>query len=368
MKLKSYFSKITYIIKEEGINVFLKRSLRYVVYILNRKLRDFSEDIDKWNAIKGRFPGKRAFIIGNGPSLNKLPLHLLANEHVICFNRFDLMLERLGWKPFAYAAIDDLVLSDVPEVANYMATQAEYAFFPDLHPSAKIGKNFKKAIPPRDNIYWLHLGDIGFNDNLPNCGINKTVANVAVQILVFMGFSEIYFIGVDLDYQVTSSMIKENERDLKSEEDDDPNHFDPRYFGKGRKFHHPRMKETFEKFDEAAVFLKAKNVKGFNAGIGGKLESFERVEFNSLFNYSNKEILQFMVGHLIDEIVSEDLIECFPKAVKISSFDDWDDDNDEIICTDEMGPSIIPKKVIDYFPLGPYKGEYLFLSKKKYSK
>tara|TARA_R110000868_G_scaffold383578_12_gene650750 strand:- start:2258 stop:3361 length:1104 start_codon:yes stop_codon:yes gene_type:complete len=367
MRLKSYIKKVLYIVKEEGPKVLISRIARYIVYSLNRKFGNFQEDIAKWESLKNQYEGKRAFIIGNGPSLNKLPLHLLQNEYTICFNRFDLMLERLSWTPFAYSVIDDLVLTDVPEIANKMAAKVDHAFFPDLHPSAPIGRNFKKLIKPRKNIYWLHLGDIGYSDDLPNCGINKTVANVAVQILAYMGFSEVYFIGVDLDYKVTNSTIKENSRDLKGGEDDDPNHFDPRYFGKGRKFHHPRMDETFEKFDEAAEFLKRKGVKGYNAGIGGKLDSFERVDFRSLFNFSNEEELKMLIGHIKPEISSDSLNDLFPEALFIKEVDEWNDSYNEIICPFSIGSKLIPKKVLTYTPYGPYDGQYVFLSKNTYS-
>ncbi len=363
MKFDSYLKKIFYIAKEEGLKVLVIRLVRYLFYSIKRKTGNNNEDIDKWKKIKNQYLNKRAFIIGNGPSLNKLPLHLLGKEFTICFNRFDLMLERLAWIPSAYSVIDDLVLTDVPDIANKIAKEVEYAFFPDIHPSAPIGKNFKKLIDSRENVYWLHLGDIGFSDELPNCGINKTVANVAVQILAYMGFSEIYFIGVDLDYKLISTTIKENSRDLKGGEDDDPNHFDPRYFGKGRKFHHPRMDETFEKFDEAAAFLKMKEIKGYNAGIGGKLESFERVDFRSLFNFSKKEELEMLLGHVKNQINSDNLIENFPNALIIDDIEKWDDSLNEIICPVSIGYELIPQKILTYTPYGPFDNQYVFLRK-----
>lgn len=362
-----FIKKIFYVFKEEGIFILFRRIIRYITYLFKRNIFHNKSDFNKWKNIESLYNNKRAFIIGNGPSLNKTPLYLLENEFTICFNRFDLMLERLGWKPSAYSIIDDVVLADIPDIAYKMTKECEYAFFPSFHPSAPVNLNFKKIIRNNENIYWLDLGDIGFSKELPRCGINKTVANVALQVLVYMGFEEIYFIGVDLDYKIPDSIIENNGRDLVASEDDDPNHFDPRYFGAGSKYHYPRMDETFEKFDEAAIFLKNNNVKGFNAGIGGKLESFERVNFKDLFTYSKKEELELMLSKFIDKVTSENLQDIFQSALSITSEEEWDDNYNEIICNEEIGFELIPKKVVEFIPLGPFYGNYIFLNKKIYN-
>ena len=162
--LGSFLSKVKYIAQEEGFEILAKRMSRYLFYLVNRVTRTSKNDIQKWDQLKGKFKGKRAFLIGNGPSLNKTPLHLLANEFTICFNRFDLMLERLCWNPTAYSVIDDVVLDDVPDIANKMSEKVEYAFFQDFHPSAPLNTNFKRTITDRDNIFWLHLDKANFSN------------------------------------------------------------------------------------------------------------------------------------------------------------------------------------------------------------
>jgi hypothetical protein len=363
MSINPYIKKVKYIYLEEGPVILTKRLFRYFFYVIRRRLQDSSQNELKWMQIKGAYTGKRAFIIGNGPSLNKIPLHLLKDEFTFCFNRFDLMLERLGWDPTFYAVIDDLVLDDTHHIINTMTDRVQYAFFPDIHPSASISKNYKSIIETKENVYWLHLSNIGFTDQLPECGINKTVANVAVQVLVHLGFSEIYFIGVDLDYKIPETVIAENRRELTGGEDDDPNHFDPRYFGKGNKYHYPRMDETIEKFEEASVFLQEKGVKGFNAGIGGKLESFERVSFKEQFSFSEIDELKLMIGHIKKDIISASLVDNFPNAKLVQEASDWDDACNEIICTYEVGYKLISQKIFNYIPYGPYQNQYLFIKR-----
>lgn len=286
----------------------------------------------------------------------------MQNEFTICFNRFDLFFERLSWIPSAYTTIDDVVLKDIYKEANLTSSITKFSFFPDIHPSAPIGTNFKEFIEDRESLLWLHLSDLGFTDELPKCGINKTVTNVAIQILTFMGFSEIYLLGVDLDYVIPETLIKKDRREVTGGEDDDPNHFDPRYFGKGKKYHMPRMDETFEKFKEADIFLKKKGVKAYNAGVGGKLEVFERVDLTSLFNFSKKEELRLMIGHIFN-VEYDDLFLQFPNARFIEESSQFNDDEQEIIATESVGFPLIPKKILSYLPFGPFYGNYLFLKR-----
>ena len=52
-----------------------------------------------WSHLKNKYKNKRVFLIGNGPSLKKTPLHFLKNEYTIVFNRFNLFFERINWIP-----------------------------------------------------------------------------------------------------------------------------------------------------------------------------------------------------------------------------------------------------------------------------
>ena len=47
------------------------------------------------NKLKNSFKGKRAFIIGNGPSLNKVDLNLLKNEYTFGVNSIYLKIKKI---------------------------------------------------------------------------------------------------------------------------------------------------------------------------------------------------------------------------------------------------------------------------------
>ena len=76
-----------------------------------------------------------------------------------------------------------------------------------------------------------------------------TVMYLNIQLAEYLGCNPIYLVGVDLSYQVSNSAIR-NGAVLTSTEDDE-NHFDPRYFGKGKRWHLPETDRMQHAFDTA---------------------------------------------------------------------------------------------------------------------
>jgi hypothetical protein len=198
-----------------------------------------------------------------------------------------------------------------------------------------------------------------FRADLPKCGINKTVVNAGMQIAAYLGFKEIYLLGVDMAFG-TQNVKKSNSRNWTAEEDDDPNHFDPRYFGKNRSYHNPTVHEMLEQFDTGRKFFDKIGVKVFNAGVGGKLEVFPRVDFNSLFHYSEnmrEELFMSLIDQENNYKTFDELIERLPyidkkaEAVK----------NDSSFVTDSLlANQIISKTIFTHIPYGPYKGKFIY--------
>lgn len=337
-------------VSQYGIGVFCLRVYNYIMFKMMRFFSSHDTENDKkFLEIKGKYKGKRIFILGNGPSLNKMPLYLLKNEYTMCFNRFPLMYERVNWMPDFYAVTDDLLLRDMGKEINKTTKEVDYAFFPDFHPS---NLNVKRQISNRENVLWLHVDKPDFSDHLPACGINKTVVNAGIQIAAWMGFSEIYLLGVDMTFG-EQKIKKANSRDWQSA-GDDPNHFDPRYFGKGRKYHNPMVKEMLEKFDKCKEFFDARGVHIYNAGYGGKLESFPRVDFDSLFDLSDLKKEQMLL----------DAIHAINPAISLDDFETSVNENSSFVCGED-GAGLIKSYIMTHIPFGPYKGFYYFVKREE---
>lgn len=245
-------------------------------------------NIKRLKSLHNRFSGQRIFVIGNGPSLNKTPLHLLKNEYTYACNRIDLLFDRIDWRPSFYSAFDIRVVPDNADLIRSL--DIKYKFFASLH-RATLGE--------QDNHYYYM--DNSLNDGLNNrfepeavytgFGGGGTIATLMIQIAFFLGFDPIYLIGIDASYKVLPT-VKQSGPDkfgdgillnLESTADDDPNHFDPRYFGKGKLWHNPNVSEMVRGFENCRRAIERRDRHIYNATVGGKLEALERVDIHSLF-------------------------------------------------------------------------------------
>jgi len=334
--------------------------------LLDRQLDELKRRA-RWRMLRDRYKGRRAFLIGNGPSLNKTPLHLLKDEFTMCFNRFDLMFERLGWRPTMYMCVDDRVAEDIASRINEVVPLVSYAFFPDIHPS---GVDFRRFIEDVRNIFWLSLkgGEQAvFHDDLPACGLGGTVTRAGLQVLAFMGFSPIFLVGVDMDYRDHATAVTHEKWHLTSTRNDDPNHFDPRYFGAGAKYHQPRLHDSYLPFlQRAKEHLDRKGVKVLNAGIDGSLEIFPRVDFRSLFNFKEDAELEMLLDAVPSEL-QQDSLQALRGDKIIEVQDDWDEKCPFTVTSAQLGERLIPKVIFTHIPYGPFGNRYLFIRREKVS-
>lgn len=120
--------------------------------------------------------GKRLFILGSGPSLNELDLSKLEHRLVMGLNR-------------SFLAVPD---------THYHCVMDRRLF--DLYPEELEKARYLFTIPgsPRGIPIKL-LGTEGFSWDLEE-GIYSgyTIAYFALQVAVYMGFSEIFLMGLDL--------------------------------------------------------------------------------------------------------------------------------------------------------------------------
>ncbi len=240
-------------------------------------------------SLKGRYSKERCFIMGSGPSLNQMDLGLLRQEHVWAVNKCYFLFDRITWRPSFYVAIDKRVVRDIArEIYHLTRNLSDTTFFFPLE--------FREQWVLRSgaNVYWYREVPLD-ETNLPDgmftrdasewVSSARTVAIAALQLAVYLGFNPIYLIGCDTSYLVSSSVRTERDDPDKfvSTEDDDPDHFDPRYFGKGSKWHKPHVGRMLFHYEQARRVCDTLGVNVYNATVGGNLEVFPRVDFAELF-------------------------------------------------------------------------------------
>jgi hypothetical protein len=240
-------------------------------------------DTNAIKALKGKFKGKRCFILGNGPSLNKCDLSLLENEYSFGVNGIFYKTEEMGYKPTFYVVEDSHVIKDNFEKINEF--DVPYKFFP---------VNYKSYISNKKNVLFFKMNEGFYISHSPNfsvprfsadmskdifCGQSVTMLNF--QIAYYLGFTEIYLIGMDFSYDIPDTATV-NGNDIVSNEDD-VNHFHPDYFGKGKTWHDPHLDRVLNSYKMMKTIYEADSRRIYNSTVGGKLEVFERVDYDSLF-------------------------------------------------------------------------------------
>lgn len=269
------------------------------------------EAVSDLSVLKDTRKGERCIILGNGPSLNKTDLSLLQGETVFACNAVHLLFDRIDWRPAYYTCVDSQVLPDrARDIEAMLATYPDMvAFFPaevQIHGGDRRRLKGRELIAEGPNRYFFNE-EPGTVDDLPDSMFSldaaarviqpHTVAVTMMQLAAYMGFSELVLVGSDMRYSVPDTVQREGGADigdvrLTSLHDDDPNHFDPRYFGAGRKWHTPNTALMREHFELARQALEKKGITIRNATVGGDLDVFERTRLEEVVNRPAEALIE----------------------------------------------------------------------------
>lgn len=241
-----------------------------------------SYDKSVLSSLKNKYQGERCFFVGNGPSLNKCNLSNLANEFTFGVNSIFL---KDGFTPSFYAVEDAHVLAD--NIVKINSFEPKILKF--------IPRNYKYLIGNKHKtcFYNMNIGhglDYGPNFCIPRFSgdasvriySGQSVALSCLQLAFHMGFDEVYLIGVDFNYEIPKNAITEDGGVILSQ-DEDHNHFSKECLGPGKRWFEPHLDRQERMYMLSKMVYEAHGKKIFNATIGGKLEVFDRVSFDSLF-------------------------------------------------------------------------------------
>lgn len=202
----------------------------------------------------------RAFVIGNGPSLEDTPLELLGKERTFAVNRIWKIFDQTTWRPTDYVRCElpEYDGGDVCEDLKHMSKTAaklwiQAGFF---RYAARTDVAFGRPVTPFStcNGGVAHDWHFDLGDNI--CGYG-TVVQVAIQLAVLGGAKEIYLVGCDLGQ---------------------PSHF---YGDEG-------INNDDKNIRAHEIVKECCPVPIFNATVGGGLEVYKRVNLKDLFNEKEK--------------------------------------------------------------------------------
>jgi len=232
----------------------------------------------KFQELKGVGKGKPAIIVGNGLSLNQIPLKLLSPIDTFAVNIIGKLFHKTEWRPTYYTiATDGFFVKEFQPYFYQAVREAHVAFVGNHNRSYFNGRR-------QDNIIWLecrHAGpwqdyeaqDDWWSDD-PTKWVSRwgTSSIINLQIAAWMDYNPLVLVGFDLGYRPLLA------------DGTSPMHFDPNYLGE-----YFKIRDDGYDFDEterahirahqiADKNLKRLGVKVFNGTIGGKLEQYIRID------------------------------------------------------------------------------------------
>ena len=225
---------------------------------------------------------ERCFIIGNGPSLLIEDLKKIQSMHDASFacNMIFNCFDKTVWRPDYYFMIDYIGLREVfgnidgVDKIKYVSNNCRQIF-------TRYGSEMDKFKDIVNNINYLNLIFPETLDNFmfsEDCSLyiymGYTVSYIMIQLAVYMGFKEIFLLGMDHSY----SKFTGTEDDGKKKDHAD-------FLGKYNLWGNPDtvLDQSTLAYISAKKYADEHGIKIFNATRGGKLEVFPRVDFDALF-------------------------------------------------------------------------------------
>ena len=280
IKAQGYKGKIKLLDNEEEVNIGDKEAqedfwlvLCDIENICGKKIINLLRDncggldFEGLKKYKNIYKDDKCFIIGNGPSLTSNDLNILYRNNIKCFgcNGINKIFNRTEWRTDYY------FLGDPDSFRSNGCILEDQTYF-----IADVMKQFNFEETNIEYFHHIfHLSKEGyplFSDDIV-CGVSGggTGTFVMLQFAAYMGFKEIYLLGVDFSW---------GENGGKTHFCD--GYVDPKFEIKVRES--IRNKNMLLKtYESAKKYAEEHGMKIYNATRGGNLEVFERVEFDLLF-------------------------------------------------------------------------------------
>lgn len=242
----------------------------YLHYLQAQAEQDprYQASMQGMKALRDKHKGKRCFIIGNGPSIKHTDLKLLRNEVTFGSNRIYLLFEQIGFATTYFLSVNRLVMEQCAQ--DIMKV-----------PSPKfIGWHCRDLVSFTEDMMFLQSRpEVSFHTEITD-GVweGGTVTYVALQVAYYMGFEKVILVGVDHSFSAQGKPHAE-----VVSRGDDPDHFDPQYFGKGFHWQLPDLEMSELAYRLAKFHFERAGREVLDATIGGKLQVFPKTDYQSLF-------------------------------------------------------------------------------------
>lgn len=271
------------LIESQLISFGLNRNLIECIYhdldltnAIDYLICDGDRTLQRNRVLKNIYKGKRCFVIGNGPSLSIPDLDKLINEVTFSCNNSIQLLNRTMWKPTCFFGADHIFVNkyvNTDEKIESILSSCKYMF-----------TNFRSGLYSKyhykyDNLFYLYLyrtSNLFFSEDMSrNTVIDGSSIFVLLQLAVYMGINEIYLLGCDYSFQ--QELKSDGKLIVNKEIQTHMKYMDQAIEGRYR------VDAILNEYLCAKEYAETHGIKIYNATRGGRLEVFERVDFDDLF-------------------------------------------------------------------------------------
>jgi hypothetical protein len=221
--------------------------------------------------------GRRAFVIGNGPSLTIDDLHHLKEEITFGANKIYLAFSETEWRPTYYT------------VSDFLVARNNHVQIEKVETTRFIADIYRPFFPNGMDPIWFNLivdemdssGNQNYFSRQAEVGIypGGSVLIAQLQLAWHMGIREIYMIGLDFRFDHLpgkKAQILTAHREL--------NHFHPEYRTLGEEWNWPDLETQRIAFAEARKVFEAEGGRIFNASRRTCLDVLPRIDYDQLFS------------------------------------------------------------------------------------
>lgn len=235
------------------------------------------------NALTNRHRGKRAVVIGMGPSLRVEDLERLSEVVTFGCNKLYLAFEQTEWRPTYYSVTDVLVAENNQQEILETDLKASIPLhsrtvYPQLEKQkGALFYDYRNSLSSPAARMPTRIGGGVMTEGYSVCV-------EMVQLAYAMGCSEVYLIGVDFSFHVPERRSGEHSVSGEVlESEGEINHFHPGYRKKGETWTVPRMEEQREAFSVCKTLFEQDGRRLLNASRSTKLDVLECVDFDEIF-------------------------------------------------------------------------------------
>lgn len=267
-------------VNEENINELSKQLISKGI-AFEKYIEMYPARIAKW---RNKYKDDKVFLIGNGSSLKAEDLEAVSQKgyRTLSCNFINRIFDKTQWRPDIYCCEEkSVIILNSDFIVNYpmdvkligsLDTYEEMALFSEAP----------------DNVVFYRRGPAikQFSDDLAKIVYGgHTVMFIMLQFAVYLGFSEIYLLGVDNTQPPsphTTNFVQSNSHFYEDNEEE---------VAKRREiFQKLRYSNNWEEYANyvnshyqvAREYCETHGIKIRNATRGGKLEIFERVDLDEL--------------------------------------------------------------------------------------